>query len=66
MYKAQYHRFGSAYSKDFDTAQEAAQFLLDGEYDGSLSWDSVVDENYNVLADGNTRGYEALYSIGAK
>lgn len=53
-YTATYHQDGELKSREFETSQEAAQFLVDGEMSNEegvrLSYETVVDGSGNVLA----------------
>lgn len=66
-YVARYNRYYQEYFKDFDTAKEAAQFLLDGEYNGDLSWNDITDPKGKVIADARTERttYSDLRKLGA-
>lgn len=66
-YTARYWRHGVLLSKRFKSKKEAAQFLLDGEYNGTLSWTSVTDSDGECLVDGDTSaGFGELRKLGAK
>lgn len=61
-----YWRHHAQYSDEFDSAQEAAQWALDQEYEGNISWESITDSDGNSVTDGRGVGYEELRKLGAK
>ena len=68
-YIAVYFRYHSKYEEEFDTAKDAAQFLLNGEWDGSLSWYKVEDSSGKELASTDNpedNPYAGLYRLGAE
>lgn len=67
-YVAHYYRYYSKGAEEFDTAQEAAQYLLNGEYNGLLSWVSITHGKKKIAdADNEHEGpYDELYALGAK
>lgn len=62
---AVYYRHRMKYEDEFDSAKEAAQFLYDGEMNGSLSYRYVIDPSGVIIADHKELGYEPLYALGA-
>lgn len=64
-YTAVYDRYHSRHEREFDTALDAAQFLLDGENYGQLSYRYVINPAGVVIASNESLGYESLYALGA-
>lgn len=66
-FTANYSQRGQELSQEFRTAKAAAQFLMNGEISGELSFTSVVDSDGDILADcTRSKGYEELRALGAK
>lgn len=63
-YIASFNRYYQEYTQEFDTAKQAAQFLLQGESDGEMSWNDITYKG-KVIAKNQPINWEELYRLGA-
>lgn len=63
---AVYSRYHSGYEEEFDSAKEAALFLLNGERWGELSWEKITDPDGVVIADSVGTIYKPLEALAGE